>query len=111
MPQFIGALIGRYYFARRFKENWPQYRVVFFAGYGISAPELGHDDYAGLDVKGKVVHGLPVTGHEMAFALGYLVLYENGALVLRVRRPPAAAVPPGGSRATTARPTAARRRR
>jgi len=26
-----------------------------FAGYGISAPELGYDDYAGLDVQGKVV--------------------------------------------------------
>ena len=26
-----------------------------FAGYGISAPELGYDDYKGLDVKGKVV--------------------------------------------------------
>ncbi|GAB3650847.1 M20/M25/M40 family metallo-hydrolase [Hymenobacter agri] len=26
-----------------------------FAGYGISAPDLGYDDYAGLDVKGKVV--------------------------------------------------------
>lgn len=28
---------------------------MVFAGYGIVAPELGHDDYAGLDVKGKVV--------------------------------------------------------
>jgi hypothetical protein len=28
---------------------------VVFAGFGISAPELGYDDYAGLDVKGKVV--------------------------------------------------------
>ncbi|SNC59448.1 Zn-dependent amino- or carboxypeptidase, M28 family [Hymenobacter gelipurpurascens] len=28
---------------------------VAFAGYGISAPELGYDDYAGLDVKGKLV--------------------------------------------------------
>ena len=28
---------------------------VVFAGYGISAPELGYDDYAGLDAKGKVV--------------------------------------------------------
>ena len=28
---------------------------VVFAGYGITAPALGHDDYAGLDVKGKVV--------------------------------------------------------
>jgi hypothetical protein len=26
-----------------------------FAGYGISEPTLGYDDYAGLDVKGKVV--------------------------------------------------------
>ena len=28
---------------------------VVFAGYGIRATELGYDDYAGLDVKGKVV--------------------------------------------------------
>jgi hypothetical protein len=28
---------------------------VVFAGYGIHAPDLAYDDYAGLDVKGKVV--------------------------------------------------------
>ena len=28
---------------------------VVFAGYGITAPELGYDDYAGLDVTGKAV--------------------------------------------------------
>jgi hypothetical protein len=28
---------------------------VVFAGYGITAPELGYDDYAGLDVAGKAV--------------------------------------------------------
>ncbi|MVN89937.1 M28 family metallopeptidase [Mucilaginibacter aquatilis] len=28
---------------------------VVFAGFGITAPEFKHDDYAGLDVKGKVV--------------------------------------------------------
>lgn len=28
---------------------------VVFAGFGITAPELGYDDYAGLDVTGKVV--------------------------------------------------------
>lgn len=28
---------------------------VIYAGYGITAPELGYDDYAGLDVKGKIV--------------------------------------------------------
>lgn len=34
LPQFIGALLGRYYFAKKFGSRWPQYRVVFFAGYG-----------------------------------------------------------------------------
>ena len=29
--------------------------TVVFAGYGITAPEYHYDDYAGLDVKGKVV--------------------------------------------------------
>src|SRR5215471_7738864 len=28
---------------------------IVFAGYGISAPELGYDDYAGIDAEGKVV--------------------------------------------------------
>lgn len=28
---------------------------MVFAGYGVSAPAQGHDDYAGLDVRGKVV--------------------------------------------------------
>lgn len=28
---------------------------VVFAGYGISAPELGYDDFAGVDLKGKIV--------------------------------------------------------
>ncbi|WP_239692038.1 PA domain-containing protein [Hymenobacter coccineus] len=28
---------------------------LVFAGYGISAPELGYDDYAGLDAQGKIV--------------------------------------------------------
>ncbi len=28
---------------------------VVFAGYGITAPELNYDDYAGLDVQGKIV--------------------------------------------------------
>ena len=38
---------------------------VVFAGFGIHAPEAGHDDYANLDVKGKVVlvlRGEPETG-------------------------------------------------
>ncbi len=28
---------------------------VVFAGFGVTAPEFGHDDYASLDVRGKVV--------------------------------------------------------
>ncbi|HEY1125892.1 MAG TPA: M28 family metallopeptidase [Sphingobium sp.] len=28
---------------------------LVFAGYGLSIPEAGHDDFAGLDVKGKIV--------------------------------------------------------
>ena len=28
---------------------------IVFAGYGITAPDLGYDDYAGLDAKGKIV--------------------------------------------------------
>ncbi len=28
---------------------------VVYVGYGISAPELGYDDYEGVDVKGKIV--------------------------------------------------------
>jgi hypothetical protein len=31
---------------------------VVFAGYGITAPEYGYDDYAGIDVKGKIVVAL-----------------------------------------------------
>ena len=35
VPQFVGALFGRYYFEKWFgKQDWPQYRIVFFAGYG-----------------------------------------------------------------------------
>jgi hypothetical protein len=28
---------------------------VIYAGYGITAPELGYDDYAGVEVKGKIL--------------------------------------------------------
>ncbi len=37
---------------------------LVFAGYGISAPDLGYDDYAGLDVRGKIV--LVLTGEPRA---------------------------------------------
>ena len=38
-----------------FSEVGEKQGEIVFAGYGISAPELGHDDYAGLEVEGKWV--------------------------------------------------------
>ncbi len=40
-----------YPFSANATGEWP----AVFAGYGISAPDLGHDSFAGLDVKGKAV--------------------------------------------------------
>lgn len=31
---------------------------VVFVGFGVTAPELGHDDYAGIEVRGKIVLSL-----------------------------------------------------
>jgi hypothetical protein len=36
-------------------KNGSVYAPVVFAGYGISKPDLGWDDYKGLDVRGKIV--------------------------------------------------------
>jgi hypothetical protein len=33
VPQFLGALLGRYYFQKKIGEPWRRYIVVFFAGY------------------------------------------------------------------------------
>ena len=44
---------------------------VVYAGFGITAPELGYDDYAGLDVKGKIVllePGVPYTANDSTLA-------------------------------------------
>lgn len=48
---------------------------LVFAGYGITAPEYGYDDYAGVDVKGKVVIVLrnePQEGDENSVFAGRL---------------------------------------
>lgn len=40
---------------------------VIYVGYGIAAPELGYDDYAGIDVEGKIVlmeREVPVSPNE-----------------------------------------------
>jgi len=33
VPMFIGALLGRFVFRKRFGDRWPKYRVVFSAGF------------------------------------------------------------------------------
>jgi aminopeptidase YwaD len=38
-----------------FSENGEVEAEIVFVGYGITAPELGYDDYAGIAVKGKAV--------------------------------------------------------
>jgi hypothetical protein len=43
---------------------------VVYVGYGITAPELGYDDYAGLDVRGRIVvidSGVPFQGEDDEF--------------------------------------------
>jgi hypothetical protein len=51
---------------------------VVFAGYGVVAPELNHDDYAGIDVKGKIV--MTVRGAPASFANDPRAYYSTGAV-------------------------------
>ncbi|MCL2502555.1 MAG: M28 family peptidase [Bacteroidales bacterium] len=43
------------WFAGNYSGNGQVIADVVYAGFGVSAPELGYDDYAGIDVKGKIV--------------------------------------------------------
>lgn len=49
------AVLGRDFTCRGFTGSGTVDAPVVFAGYGLSAPERGYDDYAGLDVQGKMV--------------------------------------------------------
>lgn len=66
---------------------------IVFAGYGISAPDLGYDDYADLDVKGKFIlcfSGTPESGEKFTAARRTVmnVAKEKGALgLLRISNP------------------------
>ena len=46
--------LGKDYVYRGFTGSGNFSAPVVFCGYGLSQPELGYDDYAGIDVKGKV---------------------------------------------------------
>jgi hypothetical protein len=47
--------LGRDWLPLGFSDDGTVEAELVFAGYGISAPDLGYDDYAGLDATGKVV--------------------------------------------------------
>jgi hypothetical protein len=51
---------------------------IVFAGFGISAPELKHDDYAGIDAKGKIV--LIVSGAPPNFPTDPRAYYSGSRL-------------------------------
>ncbi len=47
--------LGEEFTCRGFTGSGTATAPVIFAGYGMSRPEAGYDDYAGLDVRGKIV--------------------------------------------------------
>jgi hypothetical protein len=51
----VAAPLGDGFTPLGFSDDGAVEAEVVFAGYGITAPELGYDDYAGLDVKGRIV--------------------------------------------------------
>ncbi|MFN8547510.1 MAG: hypothetical protein U0527_05945 [Candidatus Eisenbacteria bacterium] len=58
-----GYLFGADYTPVAISSDGHALNEVVFVGYGLSAPERGYDDYAGQEVKGKIVvaflHGAP----------------------------------------------------
>ncbi len=50
-----GLILGEDFNTLSFSSTGEAAGELVFAGYGISAPELGYDDYGGIDVKDKVV--------------------------------------------------------
>jgi Zn-dependent M28 family amino/carboxypeptidase len=56
---------------------------LVFAGYGLSIPEAGHDDFAGLDVRGKVVLVLSGGPQSIAGSIKASTRSERAALLAR----------------------------
>ncbi|NOR15878.1 MAG: M28 family peptidase [Candidatus Aminicenantes bacterium] len=60
IPIMDGSLEKHYIYEEEFipgstSDSGEVMAEVIYVGYGISAPELGFDEYAGLDVRGKIV--------------------------------------------------------
>lgn len=60
------------------REVWSTDAPLVFAGYGVTAPELGHDDFANLDVRGKVV--VEFRGAPPRFPHNERAYYSNGTV-------------------------------
>ncbi|MBI1957768.1 MAG: M28 family peptidase [Candidatus Rokubacteria bacterium] len=54
-PAPLGLTLGRDYTPLAVSADGTVESDLVFAGYGITAPELGYDDYAGLEVRDRVV--------------------------------------------------------
>jgi hypothetical protein len=54
-PAARALVLGRDFAPLPVSAEGRQEAEVVFAGYGITAPDLGWDDYAGLDVRGRIV--------------------------------------------------------
>ena len=48
-------IIGQDYICRGYTGSGKIYAPVVFCGYGLSYPDIGYDDYASVNVKGKIV--------------------------------------------------------
>ncbi|MFP5288339.1 MAG: M28 family peptidase [Thermoanaerobaculia bacterium] len=72
---------GPDFLARAATEEASVTAPVVFAGFGVSAPELGYDDYAGLDVRGKIVAVL--LGSPSTFPSDQRAYYSDRAVQAR----------------------------
>jgi Zn-dependent M28 family amino/carboxypeptidase len=58
------------------RTKWTTEAGLVFVGYGVSAPEMGYDDYGGLDVRGKVL--VSFRGAPPRFPTNERAYYSNG---------------------------------
>ena len=81
------ARLGADFYPERFSAAAAARGAVTYVGFGISAPALGHDDYAGADVAGRVVLALAHEPGEFDAASPFDGTYasEHGRAVLKAR--------------------------
>src|SRR5262249_47178653 len=60
------------------RTKWTTEAPLVFAGYGVAAPELNYDDFAGLDVRGKVL--VTFRGAPPRFPNNERAYYSNGVI-------------------------------